>query len=1028
MNAEQREERLDAVIAEYLLACEAGRAPDRRELLSRHPELRAELLAFFADHDGFHRMAVPLRALAPDAATPPAAGRTVAAPVQLPCPFGGYELLEEVGRGGMGVVYRARQAAPQRVVALKMILGGRFASPADLERFRREADLVAGLDHPNIVPIYEVGEHQGQHYFTMKLVEGGNLAQHLDRFRAEPRAAARLVATVARAVHHAHQRGLLHRDLKPANVLLAACALAPVSPHTGAKPQAVEWVPHITDFGLAKRLPRPGDGAAPPAGGSYVSLTTPGTAVGTPSYMAPEQAAGEVTTAADVYALGAILYELLTGRPPFKGATPVETLMQVLGQEAPAPRALDPRIDRDLEAVCLKCLRRGPGRRYASARDLAEDLERFLAGEPVLARPVGRAERLQRWCRRSPVTACLLAALVAALAGGFALVAWQWRRADAQARLATAAAATAQAQRDETERQKQDAEESFRLAHQAVRDFCTRVSEGRLASVPGLQPVRKELLQDALGYYRTFIKRHADDPRLEAELADAHFRVGAMTAAVGTYPDALAAYQEALPLYEKSSRANPGDARARLLVARTYNNMATLYGATGNQGEALRCAGRARDRLEPSLRPDAGDVTGQTELGRAYRNLAVFERQGGRTDDALRAFEKSRDLLGQLRRAGSREAEVRRELASTCHNLAYLQHETGRLDDALASYQEAYKVHEELAGPAPEQPDLKSWLAGWHRNVGALQHEMKQPLTALDSFKRAAALYEELARANPAVTEYTYQVANVYNNVGALLMEMGSLDQVRPWYNRAEKLQQDLVLHDPQVALYRRDLARTYRNRGILTRLQGRSAEALISFQQAREVLGQMRHGHPETADDHYELGQTLWCTGQALEQTGRPEDALTAYRQAVAALRQAQAGAPQLIEYRRGLSQGCGDLARLARALGHADEAAAAARERLQLWPGQPDVLYQFAAGLAVQITTVEKLAKEKGLSQEDVAQQRLYGDEALESLRAAVALGFRDADQLRRDSKLDPLRSRDDFKKLLADLEAARNGGKAP
>jgi serine/threonine-protein kinase len=366
----------------------------------------------------------------------------------------------------------------------------------------------------------------------------------------------------------------------------------------------------------------------------------PDTAVGTPGYMAPEQAAGEVTTVADVFALGAILYELLTGRPPFKAATPVETLVQVLGQEPPSPRALDPRIDRDLEAICLKCLRKGPGRRYASARELAEDLERFLAGEPVLARPVGRPERLRRWCRRNPVTACLLTALAPALAGGFALVTWQWRRADEQGRLAAVAAAAAQAQREEAERQKQDAEESFRLAHQAVRDLCTRVSEGRLASVPGLQPVRRELLQDALGYYRTFIKRHADDPHLESELADAHFRVAVMTAAVGTYADALAAYQEALPLYEKIIRANPGDARGRLLVAHTYNNMAALHGATGNQAEALRCAGQARDTLEPFLRPDAGDVAGPTELGRAYRHLGVFQRQGGRTDEALRSFEK----------------------------------------------------------------------------------------------------------------------------------------------------------------------------------------------------------------------------------------------------------------------------------------------------------------------------------------------------------------------------------------------------
>ena len=309
---------------------------------------------------------------------------------------GDYELLAEIARGGMGVVYRARQLSLNRIVALKMILSGDLASAAELARFRTETEAFASLDHPNIMPIYEVGEHDGRPYFSMKLIDGNNLALQQHSFRGDGLAIARLLVVIARAVHHAHQRGILHRDLKPDNILLDA-----------------QSRPYVTDFGLARRVQ--GDSG----------MTQSGVIVGTPSYMAPEQAAGrkDLTTAVDVYGLGAILYVLLSGCPPSRGETPVETVRQVLEEEPSRPRMLNPRVHRDLETICMKCLNKDPQRRYGSAEALAEDLDRWLVGEPIQARRSSVWEKTYKKAKRNPVAAALVAvstlAVLVLVIGGY---------------------------------------------------------------------------------------------------------------------------------------------------------------------------------------------------------------------------------------------------------------------------------------------------------------------------------------------------------------------------------------------------------------------------------------------------------------------------------------------------------------------------------------------------------------------------------------------------------------------------------
>jgi serine/threonine protein kinase len=644
-----RESRLDQVIASYMQALEAGQAPDRHELLARHLDLAAELAAFFADQDRFDRLAAPLRAMAPavrrDASVAGKGANWEPASLEPGTRvgyFGDYELLEIIDSGGMGIVYKARQRSLHRVVALKMIRIAHISSPDDVRRFHREAEAAANLDHPHIVPIYDVGEHQGQHYYSMKLMEGGSLRDNLPRLVNDERAAAKLLATVARAVHFAHEHGILHRDLKPGNILLDA-----------------RGEPHVGDFGLAKWLQED------------AGLTQSGAIVGTPSYMAPEQALGglrKLTTAADTYSLGAILYETLTGRPPFKADSVLGTLRQVTDTDPYRPRQLNPRASRDLETICLKCLKKEPQQRYSSANELAEDLQRFLDDKPIEARRrwfSGRGR--QRSPRRRMKIAIVLALLILGLV---ALSSITLVRARKQEAMAWAVREEAR-QREYFARRKAD--ERLQQARRTVVAYLKRVEQGPYAAGPDKESARPEDLRLALAFYEEFVRENAGLQSLEQnardlqQIGDLHQRLGELAEAEIWYEKAITLLQTgrmgkslvggipvppkgppAAPKAVPAPVAGPGSAEYRAILARTNIRLAKVFQGTARVEEAELSFRKAQELLEKLATEPSSNIDYVRDLIDTYRSLGELLKRRGRAEEAKQYAERANAMSEKL--------------------------------------------------------------------------------------------------------------------------------------------------------------------------------------------------------------------------------------------------------------------------------------------------------------------------------------------------------------------------------------------
>jgi tetratricopeptide (TPR) repeat protein len=675
--------------------------------------------------------------------------------------FGPYGILRELGSGGMGMVFAARQQRPRRVVALKMILAGRVGGQR-LARFRGETEIVARLQHPNIVPIHEVGEHAGRPYFTMEYADGGSLAQKLAAAPLPPGAAAELTEVLARAVHFAHEQGVVHRDLKPSNVLLTAGG-----------------VPKVADFGLAKQLDADPDGITP----GY--RTESGALLGTPAYMAPEQASGDpkaVGRAADIYALGAILYECLTGRPPFKAAGVLETLEQVRSREPVPPSRLQPGVPRDLQTVCLKCLEKDPARRYASGLDLADDLRRFLEGRPVLARPASPVRRLAKWARRQPVPAALAAAcalLLGALVAGALLYQSGLR----------AAVSRAEAEKAEAHRQQDLAAQNYRQARDTLNRMLARLEGGRLAEVPRLRELQRDLLEDALAFYQAALERQeSPEPAVRLDAAVAYRRAADMQQALGQ-PDAAAEnYRRSIALVDGLPAADRDAAESQALVAGCYTNLAVLAGTSGRGDEAERHHRTA---------------------------LAIHER---------------------LAQARPDDPGPRNGLAESEHGLGALYQVSGKRDEAVAHYTRAVTIRTALVRDHPGEERYQAALAEDYVNLGLLYQQLSRNAEVSPTYEKAEALLRRLTEGHPAEMRYTLTLVGLDVNWGYFLASVGRSQESLARLDEAVRRAEAAVLQEPRHSGCRQRGVQAHGARADVYEFLGRVADSVKEWDRAVEL------------------------------------------------------------------------------------------------------------------------------------------------------------------------------------------------
>lgn len=711
----------------------------------------------------------------------------------------GYELLGELGRGGAGVVYKARQVALNRIVALKLIRSADVRS-RDMVRFQAEAEAAAALQHPNVAQIYETGRYDGRPYIALEFCGRGSLTGSIRRELQSPRLAAESLLAISRAVQAAHDHGILHRDLKPDNILIGN-----------------DGTLKVTDFGLAKRFD-PGSGMAGPG------ITHAGTILGTPSYMAPEQTEGHADRLSDVYSLGAILYECLTGRPPFREATSIDTIIAVTSEEPIAPSKLV-KVPGDIEAICLKCLEKKPDRRYASAGELADDLQRFLDGKPTLARPLGAWERARKWARRRPALAGLIGLGVASLIvlTGLSVGLYQMYRTAESAR------ATAQA--------------SLRVAFAAVDDLLETedlpgAGDPEVQRQTMLNSVTKSL--DRIGQYS------GDNQEIVARSAKAYLRRGRLLIDMGQLNDGIAEYEKAVALCRDQLKSNPNSLPWRRELGNALNRLGGGHDRAQQVAKATTAFDEA-EKVRRALHEDTQSTDDEHDLAVTLFNRAGLDSdQPERQADALRRFAESEKLLLDLAKSQPNQAKYKNSLAQCKFNLGrFLSFLSGRSDDAIQTADAARAIWQKLCDENPQSTLYLTKLASATTELARQYQQRQDPQAAREHSSAALATWRDVVKRHPKVAAFQGQLAVSAAHLGqisavdhALETRLGLLEDAVLAFHVAQSLPE----YRPHHANALLALAR-------LHHATGSPDAARLAYEQAIAKYSELVKQHPKNAE-----------------------------------------------------------------------------------------------------------------------------------------------------------------------------------
>jgi serine/threonine-protein kinase len=1033
---------------EFLARCKRGERPTIKEYCERHPELAGEIRDVF-------EAVLMVEDLRPESdEVSGSAGEAVQVGGKRLQQVGDYRILCEVGRGGMGVVYEAEQQALGRRVALKVLPRTSAGDGSAQLRFQREARAAARMHHTNIVPVFDVGQ-DGEHlYYAMQLIHGQGLdlvIEDLKRLRAQseatpvahdrreghsiaaslvagkfekenlapegesesnataayegsapssavlpghselstaagnPRAYFRSVAQIgvqtASALSYAHGRGIIHRDIKPGNLILDT---------TGNV-----WV---TDFGLAKT----GDGG----------VTHTGDILGTVRYMSPERFRGQCDVRADVYALGMTLYELLTMQAAYASGDRLKLIELIRQSEAASPRSVDGRVPRDLETIVMKAIDKDPRRRYQSADEMGEDLQRFVNDEPIKARRVGSAERLGRWCRRNPAVAVLMAAVLVLMAAGTAVSTWQ-------AVAANRARADLAATNAELTDEQAKVQARFDMAMKAIALFHTGVSEDALLRNPQFKELRTKLLKEAAGFYADLEKLLAGqtDAKSRKALAAAYFQLGELTDRIGSKPEALAVHRKALALRRELAAAQGADVETRLDVARSLVKVGLLLRATGENAAALAALDEQRDlaeRLEAEHSTDA--VRSVLALG--YHSIGLVHDHMGKPEEALTAWRKALAIWQQLADAGPAVAEFHRDLATSHHRIGWVLYETGKPEEAMLSFRKALVIRQKLADANPAVTQIQNDLSATYNNIGSVLREAGKPEEAMASYRTALAIQQKLADANPARADFQHDLAMIHGSIAVLLVETGKPAVALEAARKQLALYQKLVDDNPAVTDFHYYLALGYDTVGWCLLNIGKPVEGAEASRKASGIIQKLIDDNPANLLYQWDLANFQTNIGRALDRQKRLAEAHTALDASLAITQKLAKADPNNPRYSRMLGESYTVRGGARARTGQPAGAAADLRRALELWATlpHPDLTGQVDRARALALLAGLGGEAKSGVTKEEA---RAFADQSVAALAAAVQCGWANPSELK-GPDFDAVRGRADFQKLVAEVEA--------